>query len=402
MAGMRLPYGRHCIEDDDVAAVVSVLKGDTLTGGPAVTAFETELAKRCGVPHAVACANGTAALHLAALALGLGPGDVAVVPAVTFLATANAARYVGAEVVFADVDPDSGLMTADTLQAALRKEDARRAKAAFPVHLAGHSADMAALRTVASRARIAIVEDACHALGGEQRDEESGAAPVGSCRHSEMATFSFHPVKTVAMGEGGAVTTRSADYAERLRRLRNHGMVRDPDRFEMGSDAFDAAGAPNPWHYEMPEPGFNYRASDINCALGLSQLRKLDRFLDRRAKLASVYDELLAVANAPIRPLTRSRALRSGWHLYVVLIDFAALGKSRADVMRALAADGIGTQVHYIPVCHQPYYRRRYGAAEVPGADAYFARALSLPLFPSMTEADVAFVVTRLRHVLGA
>jgi UDP-4-amino-4,6-dideoxy-N-acetyl-beta-L-altrosamine transaminase len=399
---LRLPYGRQCIEDDDIAAVVAALKSPWLTTGPQIAAFEGAFRARCGAPHAVSCANGTAALHLAAMALGLGEGDAVVVPAVTFLATANAARYVGAEVVFADVDPLSGLMTAETLEAALgRAAGAGRLRAVFPVHMNGHSTDMGALRRVAERLGMAIVEDACHALGGEQRDVDGRIQPVGACTASDMATFSFHAVKGITMGEGGAVTTRDARLARRLAIFRNHGMTRAPQEFELGEGAFDSDGQPNPWHYEMPEPGYNYRASDIQCALGLSQLKKFDRFLAARERLAARYDSLLSRINAPIRPVSRDPTLRSGWHLYVVHIDFAGVGKSRADVMRELAADEIGTQVHYYPVCHQPYYRRRYGVQSVPGADAYFARALSLPLFPAMDEGDVDYVVERLRRVLS-
>ncbi|MGH7004754.1 MAG: DegT/DnrJ/EryC1/StrS family aminotransferase, partial [Alphaproteobacteria bacterium] len=225
--------------------------------------------------------------------------------------------------------------------------------------------------------------------------------PAGACANSELAAFSFHPVKTIATGEGGAVTTRDPMFAERLRRLRSHGMSRDPERFELTDAAFDGEGRPNPWHYEMPEPGFNYRASDIHCALGVSQLGKLERFVSARTKLAAQYDRLFGGSNTHVRPIARDRSLRSGWHLYVVLIDFDAMGASRGQVMRNLAADGIGTQVHYYPVCHQPYYRRRYGIQAVPGADAYFARTLSLPLFPLMTEGDVEFVVDRLHHALA-
>jgi UDP-4-amino-4,6-dideoxy-N-acetyl-beta-L-altrosamine transaminase len=393
-----LPYGRQCVEDDDIAAVAAVLKSDYLTTGPFVEDFERAFAAKMGAGHAVACSSGTAALHLAAAALGLGPDDAVVVPSLTFLATANAARYVGAEVLFADVDPETGLLGADHVEAALTRAGGLRPGAVFAVHLNGHVADMAALGAVCRERGLVLVEDASHAAGAA--DTVGGArVPVGGCAHSAMATFSFHPVKAITMGEGGLVTTNDAAIAERLRRLRNHGIEREPRNFTNRAAAF-TNGAPNPWYYEMPELGWNYRASDIACALGLSQLRKLDRFLERRRALAALYDKLLAPLAPAVRPVPRRASFQSGWHLYAVLIDFEGLGIGRAEVMNELRAQGIGTQVHYIPVHHQPYYRTRYGGLRLPGAERYYARCLSLPLFPGMTDADVARVADALSAVL--
>jgi UDP-4-amino-4,6-dideoxy-N-acetyl-beta-L-altrosamine transaminase len=381
-----LPYGRQTIEDDDIAAVAQALRGDFLTTGPAVAAFETAFAETVGARHAVACANGTAALHLAMLALEVKPGEVVVAPSITFLATANCARYVGAEVVFADVDPDTGLMTADTLAEALTRLDGRRLRAVLPVHLRGDVADLPGLAALAGGAGAVLVEDAPHALGSTATFGNV-AERVGDARHSAMATFSFHPVKTIATGEGGMVTTNDAGLAERLRVMRSHGMVR-PE----GSD---------PWWYEMPEPGFNYRLPDILCALGLSQLGKLPRFAARRRTLAARYQTALA----PLAPLVRAAA-RPDWsdpvlHLMVALIDFAAAGKTRREVVDALRARGVGSQVHYIPVHRQPYYASRYGALDLPGAEAWYARCLSLPLYPGMADEDVDRVVAALAEVLG-
>ncbi len=392
-----LPYGRHLIEDDDVAQVERVLRGGALTGGPAVAQFEQALAAATGAPHAVACSSGTAALHLAALALDLGPGDAAVVPSLTFLATANALRYVGADVVFADVDAETGLLTPATLEDALQRgAGGKKLKAVFPVHLAGQCADMAAIAMTARRAGLKIVEDACHAVGAT-----GGGQPVGACAWSDMAAFSFHPVKTIAMGEGGAITARDLRLAQRLSDLRSHGMVRDPARLEIRSQGFDADGQPNPWYYEMPEPGFNYRASDIHCALGLSQIKKLGRFVAERRRIIGWYAQALA----PLAPIVRPQALAPGcepaWHLCAVRIDFKAAGVARGAVMRALAAQGIGSQVHYLPVHRQPYYRRLYGDLHLSGADAYYERTLSLPLFVGLTQADVARVVAALAKALG-
>ncbi len=386
-----LPYGRQTIDDADVAAVTKVLRGDYLTTGPAVGEFEADFAQAVGAKYAVSCSSGTAALHLAALALKLGEGDVVIVPTLTFLATANMARYVGAEVQFADVDPQTGLLTPETLDAAI-KAAGKKAKAVVPVHLSGQCCDMRGIKDVAGRHGLAVVEDACHAIG---------ASGVGACEYSAMAAFSLHPVKTIAAGEGGVVTTNDAALAERLSRMRNHGMVRDNKRFELADEAFDKAGNANPWYYEMPEVGFNYRLSDIHAALARSQLGKLAKFVAARRALVARYDAALASFAPEIRPVTRMPNQDPAWHLYVVLVDFDAIGMERAALMRLLRERGVGSQVHYLPVHRQPYYRRRYGALALPGADAYYARALSLPLYPAMGEADVERVVAALKQAAG-
>lgn len=395
-----LPYGRHQIDDDDIAAVCKVLTSGALTTGPARDEFEQAFAARTGARYAVSCSSGTAALHMAALALGLGEGDAVVVPTVTFLATANAARYVGAEVIFADVDPDTGLMTAQTLAQALQRDKDGKARAVFPVHMAGQCAPMAEIAAIAADRGLDVVDDACHAIGATYL-EGNRKVTVGDCRHGRMSVFSFHPVKTIAMGEGGAVTTNDAALYESLKLHSRHGMVREADDFENREMAFDAGGEANPWYYEMSQVGLNYRASDINCALGLSQLGKLDRFIGRRRALMERYEKLLPPLAPLVRPLARVAGCQAAWHLNVVLIDFAAAGMTRAKVMDRLRRDGIGTQVHYIPVHRQPYYRRRYGDISLPGADRYYDRALSLPLFPAMNDEDVDRVVEALKRALG-
>ncbi|MFI4951352.1 MAG: UDP-4-amino-4,6-dideoxy-N-acetyl-beta-L-altrosamine transaminase [Caulobacterales bacterium] len=387
MTGPVLPYGRQTIEDDDIAAVAAALRSDFLTTGPAVEAFETAFAETVGARHAVACANGTAALHLAMLALDVQPGEAVVAPSITFLATANCARYVGAEVVFADVDPSSGLMTPDTLAEALTRLGGRRLRAVLPVHLRGDVAELPGLSALATEAGAVLVEDAPHALGSTMTFGNV-TERVGDVRHSAMATFSFHPVKTIATGEGGMVTTNDAGLAERLRILRSHGMVRPP-----GSD---------PWWYEMAQPGFNYRLPDILCALGLSQLAKLPRFAARRRALTKAYEAALA----PLSPIVHIAA-RPPWsdpvlHLMCVLIDFEAAGVSRRVVVGRLRERGVGTQVHYIPVHRQPYYRARYGDLDLPGAEAWYDRCLSLPLYPGMADDDVARVAQALKASLGS
>ncbi len=382
-----LPYGRQTIEDDDVAAVAAALRGDFLTTGPKVDEYEAAFARATGAEHAVACNSGTAALHLAVLAAGLGPDDVAIVPAATFLATANVVRMTGAEVVFADVDPDTGLMTAETFARA-REHAGRPVKVALPVHLNGQLCDMAAIAAAAED--VVLIEDACHALGVEN---------VGATPHSQTACFSTHPVKAIATAEGGMVTTADAALAARMRGLRSHGMVRDPATFTERELAFDGDEA-NPWYYEMPEVGWNYRLPDVLCALGLNQLAKLERFHRRRVEITRLYDELLTPLFPHLRPVPHGNRPH-GWHIYAVLIDFAALGTTRAKLMRSLRARNVGTQVHYIPVHLQPYYRARYGARSLPGVEAYYERCLSIPLFPQMTDADVRHVVDALADVMG-
>jgi dTDP-4-amino-4,6-dideoxygalactose transaminase len=304
------------------------------------------------------------------------------VPSLTFLSTANCVRMAGADVLFADVDADSGLMTPETLREAAARADGRRIAAVIPVHLRGAVADMPGIAAVAQSLGAKVVEDAAHAMGSI-----SASGPVGNCAQSAMAVFSFHPVKTMTTGEGGMVTTNDPALAARLASLRSHAMTRP-----QGAD---------PWVYEAAELGFNYRLPDLNCALGLSQLAKLDRFVARRAALSRRYDALLAPHGNRIAIPAAGAELAPATHLYSVLIDFEALGLSRREVVDRLREAGIGTQVHYIPVHTQPYYRALYPGLDLPGADAWYARTLSLPLFPGMADDDPDRVVEALLRVLA-
>lgn len=402
MTGRFLPYGRQWIDEADIAAVEQVLRGDWLTQGPSVGWFERAFAQKVGARHAIACSNATAALHLSMLTLDLEPDDAVIVPSVTFLATANAVRYVGAQVAFADVDPDTGLMRRQDAEAAIARAEALgwRVRALAPVHLAGQTADMAGLWELALDRGLAVVEDAAHAVGTRLTGVDGNTVPVGACDRSDLACFSFHPVKTMATGEGGMVTTNNDELARRVRAAVSHGMTRDPADFTDPAAATAADGTPNPWYYEMPAPGFNYRMTDIQAALGLSQMSKLDAFVRARQTLVDAYDQALAPLAPVLRPAGKVPGVQAGWHLYVALIDFAALTLDRAVFMAALRKEGVGSQVHYIPVHTQPYYRGLYGDLMLPGAQAWYDRCLSLPLFPAMSMADHDRVVAALTRII--
>jgi UDP-4-amino-4,6-dideoxy-N-acetyl-beta-L-altrosamine transaminase len=398
---INLPYGKQYIDDDDVQAVINVFNNDFLTGGQEVALFEKELAQCVNASYSVSCANGTAALHLASLAFGLGEGDWVIVPAITFLATANAVRFVGAEVYFADVDPQSGLLTIENVEDAYNKAIAsgKNVKAIYTVHLNGQVADPVAIYEFAKNHELFVVEDASHAIGTRFKDK-SGLINVGSCQTCDMTTFSFHPVKTITMGEGGAICCDDEALYVKLTTYRNHGMNRNPEQFDIKSQAFSKSGEVNPWYYEMNEIGFNYRVSDINCALGRSQLKKLDKYAKKREILASAYDEMVRDIPEFIEPVLKVKDCFPVLHLYAVLIDFNNAGLERSSLMNDLKGRGISTQVHYIPVNKQPYYINRYGLFELPGATSYYEKVLSLPYYQLMEVEDVAYVVDNLKDIL--
>jgi len=386
---IRFPYSQPEVTDADISAVVASLRGTQLTQGPKLAAFEATLASVLGARHAVACNSGTAALHLAYLALGLGPDRGLLTSPITFLSTANAARMCGAPVAFADVSPETGNLTPDTLAAAFDTLTIPAA-AVTAVHLAGRSCDMPALRALTASRGVPLVEDASHAPLATYSDQTGSKYRVGACAHSDIAVFSFHAIKHIAMGEGGALLTNDDRLAQRARLLRSHGMTRDPADWR-------AAPEPHaPWYYEMHEVGWNYRACEMQCALGLSQLRRLEDGIARRRAIAARYDALLVGANYLKVPPPDDGHV---WHLYPLAIDFAAIGKSRGEVMRALAARGIGSQVHYIPLYGQPYYRNG-NHRTLPNAEAYYASTLSIPMYLGLSEADQCEIVAALAGIL--
>jgi UDP-4-amino-4,6-dideoxy-N-acetyl-beta-L-altrosamine transaminase len=395
-----LPYGRQEITQTDIDAVVAVLRSDWLTQGPTIQRFEKCLTEQLGAKEAAACATGTAALHLAMLALGIGEGDIVVTSPNTFLASANCARYVGAEVAFADIDPATGLMDPNCLETVFRNDREHKIKAVIPVHFAGQPADLEIIHTLARNHGAAVVDDACHALGASYT-HDGLTIRIGASPHADMTCFSFHPVKHVATGEGGAVLTNDSRLAEQLRLFRNHGMqkenLRDPER------GLSADGDLNPWYYEMQIPGFNYRITDMQAALGITQISRLDASLIRRRQIADLYRHLIG-SRLPegVTPLTQLPDRQHAYHLFTVLVDFEHYGVGRAAVMNRLRERSIGTQVHYIPVPSQPYFRARYGFSydDFPNAERYYAKALSLPMYPGLTDENVVYVVDTLRATL--
>lgn len=389
-----IPYGFHHIDDDDINAVVQVLRHGALTQGPAVEAFEQALADYVGARYAVAVASGTAGLHLAALAAGVGPGTSLITTPITFVASANAALYAGGAPEFADIDPATVNISPAALTEALGRHPNTRV--VVPVHFGGLPCDMPAIHDVATRAGAVVIEDAAHALGATYPDGRR----VGCCAHSLMTVFSFHPVKLIAAGEGGLITTNDPQVYRHLLRLRSHGINKLDDPLMCPEQGVTGTTV-NPWYYEMQELGYHYRITDMQCALAMSQLKKLDRFLARRRELAHAYDRAFA-GMTHLRPAQPDRRDDSGLHLYVVRINFAAAGITRAELMLALRSRGIGSQVHYIPVPAQPLYQQRgHTLSAYPQAQAYYNECLTIPLFYDLSDAQQAQVIAALQELVG-
>jgi len=380
-----IPYGRQDISEADIQAVVDVLRSDFLTQGPAVPAFEKAVADYCGAGHAVTVNSATSALHIACLALGVGKGDIVWTSPITFVASANCALYCGADVDFVDIDPRTYNLSTERMaeKLAQAEKSGRLPKVVIPVHLCGQPCDMAGIHALSQRYGFKIIEDASHAIGGKYKGE-----PIGNCRYSDITVFSFHPVKIITTGEGGMALTNNENLAKRMQLLRSHGITREAGEMTHAPDG--------PWYYQQIELGFNYRMTDIQAALGLSQMSRLDEFVAKRHAIAKRYEQLLA--DLPVITPWQHPDGYSGLHLYVIRLKLAEIGKTHRQVFEALRAAGIGVNLHYIPVYRQPYYEDMgFKAGLCPEAERYYLEAISLPMYPNLTEAQQDKVIESLR-----
>lgn len=398
-----LPYGKQTITLEDKQAVLNALESPFLTTGPKVAEFEDAFAKYIGAPHAISFSNATAALHIACLALRVKSGDTVLTPTMSFAASTNCASYAGATVEFMDCDPITGLVTPQTfIEAAERAEKAGRpAKVAVIVHINGEAADIVGISKAAKARGIELIEDSCHALGTTYTDHNGKIQNVGTCQYSAFSSYSFHPVKTITSGEGGMLTCKDDSLARVVSDLRSHGITRDAHVFENKELAFDENGNPNPWYYEMQSLGFNYRLTDIACALGLSQLNRMDDIAKRRREMKAIYDDLFEKSNLPLTVIPTAQGGDAVRHLYPVLIDYSAHDMSRAAFCKQLKEQGVGTQVHYIPTHMLPYYVTKYGMQNLKGAESYYDKVISLPFYPGLSNDDIARVVETIRTVLN-
>ena len=369
-----IPYSCQYIDKDDIEAVVEALKSDFITQGPKIGEFEGALASYCRAKYAVAFNSGTSALHAAYYVAGLGPGDKFIVPAITFAATANAGVFLGARPIFADIEEDTGNIDPNQIEDLITS----KTKLIVPVHYAGHPAELKKIYIIAKKYGLKVVEDACHALGAKYR-----GVLIGSCQYSDMVVFSFHPVKHITTGEGGAVLTNSKEYYEKLLMFRNHGITKDSPKFKDQSHG--------PWYYEMQFLGWNYRMTDFQAALGISQLKKLDKFIERRRTIAKIYNK--AFKDNPYFDVPPEKDyVFSSYHLYSIRLKDRYKHQKR-EIFKRLREKGLGVQVHYIPVYLQPYYQELgYKKGECPSAEDFYQREISLPIYPAMGEKDIRYV----------
>ena len=384
-----IPYGRQNISEEDINAVIEVLRSDFITQGPVVPEFEKSVADYCGANHAVAVNSATSALHIACLALGVGPGDLVWTSPITFVASANCARYCGADVDFVDIDPRTYNLSVASLAEKLEqaKRDGRLPKVLIPVHFSGQSCEMEAIHALSTQYGFRIIEDASHAIGGSYK-----GGKVGNCNYSDITVFSFHPVKIITTGEGGMAVTNDLQLVKHMARLRSHGITRYPSEMTCTPD-----GA---WYYQQIELGFNYRMTEIQAALGVSQMRRLDEFVTQRQLIAQRYDDLLK--DSPLTLPWQLTDTDSSLHLYVVRIPSGSLNVGRREVFDRMRSDGIGVNLHYIPVYRQPYYERMgLIADDFPNAEQYYAEAITLPIFPGLTPLQQDEIVQRLLKPSG-
>ncbi len=379
MLNKYIPYGRQWIDDDDIKAVIEVLKSDYLTTGPKIEEFEEKFAAYVGAKYAVAVANGTAALHAACFSAGISPGDEVITTPITFAASANCVLYQGGKPVFADVDPETYNISVEEIKKKITKKTA----AVIPVHFSGQPCDMEEIYEIARENNLIVIEDAAHALGATYKGEK-----IGNCRFSDMTVFSFHPVKHITTGEGGMITTNDKELYEKLKLFRTHGITKEPDRYIRKTD--------ESWYHEQQFLGYNYRMTDIQAALGISQLKKSDEFLKRRREIARIYNQKLAEIEWIKLPYQETDR-ESSWHLYVIQVDEEKLGKSRKEVFDYLRSKGIGVQVHYIPVYWHPYYQELgYEIGLCPEAESVYKKIISLPIFPGMTKEEIRRILNYL------
>lgn len=384
-----IPYGRQDITQADIDAVVAVLQSDFLTQGPMVPRFEQGVARHVGAEHALAVNSATSALHIACLALGLGPGDRLWTTPITFVASANCGLYCGAQVDFVDIDPRTYNLCPQALARKLEQaeREGRLPKVVVPVHLCGQPCDMQAIHALAQRYGFKVIEDASHAIGGKCRGEF-----IGNCRYSDISVFSFHPVKIITTAEGGMALTNNAELASKMALLRSHGITRDP--------ALMTHEADGPWYYQQIDLGFNYRMTELQAALGVSQMERLDQYVARRHQLAQRYDDLLG--GLPVTVPWQHPDSYSGLHLYVIRLQLDKIGKSHRQVFESLREQGIGVNLHYIPVHTQPYYQDMgFQAGDFPQAESYYSEAISLPMFQTLNDAQQDAVIAALRVAIG-
>ena len=389
-----LPYSRQCIDTQDIKKVSNVLKEDFITQGPRIESFEKKFARYVGSKFAVACATGTAALHLSCQALRLGPGGNLLTAPITFVASANCAQFVGADTFFADIDPKNHCISSKSLEKELKK---RKINIVVVVHMSGHPANMKKIYDLKKKYKFKLIEDACHALGGSYEKKK-----IGSCFYSDISTFSFHPVKSITTAEGGMITTKSKEIYKRLLIYRTQEIHKISKDFIHKNLAFDKDGSTNTWYYEMNSLGFNYRITDIQCALGESQLKKIDRFIKARRKIAKIYNKGFKENKLITTPFEDKNHVVHAYHLYTILIDFKKLGKSRNQVINELKKFNIGTQVLYIPVHFQPYYSNKYGYkfGSFPNSEDYYKKCLSIPIFPGIKNKEINYVINKVNSVI--
>ena len=388
-----LPYSRQNIDYNDINKIVEVLRSDFITQGPNIIDFEKKFAKYVGAKYAVACATGTAALHLSCIALGINKKSKILTSAITFVASANCAEFLGANVDFVDIDKNTYCISVNELEKKLKK---KKIDLVIPVHLCGHASDMAEIYKLKKKYNFHIIEDSCHALGGTYNNFK-----VGSCKYSDISTFSFHPVKPITTAEGGMITTNNKKIYQKLLLYRTHGIHKDPKAFKNKSLAFDENNQPNRWYYEMDVLGFNYRITDLQAALGNSQLKKINLFTKRRNQIANIYNKNFKNFKNLKTPY-KSKKVKHAYHLYTVLINFKKINITKNNFMKLLSEKGIGSQVLYIPVFLQPYYKKKYNykTKDFPQAMKYYEQALSIPVFYGLSKTEQTMIIGRIKKLI--